>query len=89
MAHANRSAWAAEEEPCHQKLALDMWSFMKAKGSDKDADAQHVYDECMRQPEIGMMELIIPKVRVGVPTVAPFAKLLKDPCYWPYRHLIS
>jgi len=39
-----------------------MWAFMRGGGSAKDADAQHAYVECMRQPDIGMMELITPKV---------------------------
>lgn len=52
-----RSAWAAKYEACHQKLSLDMWAFMKAQGSAQDADAQHVYQECLRQPEIGLVEI--------------------------------
>lgn len=40
-----------------------MWAFMRGEGSAKDADAQHAYVECMRQPDIGMMELITPKVK--------------------------
>ena len=60
----NSSAWASEDEPCHQKLSLDMWAFMKAEGSTQDADAQHVYVECMKQPKMGMVELITPKVGV-------------------------
>ena len=39
-----------------------MWTYMKAEGSAKDADAQHVYVECLRQPEMGLVELITPKV---------------------------
>lgn len=74
--YANRSAWAAEDEPCHQKLPLDMWAFMRAQGSAKDADAQHVYDECMRKSEIGLMEIITPKVNVVVFTLAPLAEFL-------------
>lgn len=37
---------------------------MKAEGSAEDADAQHVYAECMRAPEVGLVELITPKVGV-------------------------
>lgn len=37
---------------------------MKAKGTAQDADALHVYVECMREPEVGLVELITPKVGV-------------------------
>ena len=64
VVRTSRSAWASEEEPCHQKLSMDMWTFMKAGASPPDADAQHVYDECMRQPDMGLVELITPEVFV-------------------------
>lgn len=60
--HSNRAAWASEDEPCQQKISMDMWTFMKAEGSAQDADAQHVYVECLRQPEMGLVELITPEV---------------------------
>eukprot|EP00904_Undaria_pinnatifida_P008994 jgi/Undpi1/5224/HiC_scaffold_2.g00506.m1 len=56
-----RSAWASEDEPCHQKISMEMWTFMKAGASPPNADAQHVYDECMRQPDMGLVELITPE----------------------------
>eukprot|EP00904_Undaria_pinnatifida_P008988 jgi/Undpi1/5219/HiC_scaffold_2.g00501.m1 len=34
---------------------------MKAGASPPDADAQHVYDECMRQPDMRLVELITPE----------------------------
>ena len=71
--HARSSAWGSEDEPCHQKLSLDMWTFMKAEGSAKDADAQHVYVECLQQPEMGLVELITPKVYANVRTPGEFA----------------
>ena len=37
---------------------------MKAGASPPNADAQHVYDECMRQPDMGLVELITPEVFV-------------------------
>lgn len=61
---ATRSTWASEDEPCHQKLPFDMWAFMKAEGSGEDADVKHVYVECLRKPELGMIELITPKVSI-------------------------
>ena len=39
-----------------------MWAFMKAEGPAKDADAQHVYVECMRQPEMALVELTTSEV---------------------------
>lgn len=35
---------------------------MKAEGPAKDADAQHVYVECMRQPEMALVELTTSEV---------------------------
>lgn len=62
LVHDDRSAWASDDEPCHQKISLDMWTFMRAQGSAQDADAQHVYVQCLQQPEMGLVELITPEV---------------------------
>lgn len=43
-----------------------MWAFMKAQGSAQDADAQHVYEECLRQPEMGLVEIITAEVGLKV-----------------------
>lgn len=64
----NRSAWRSESESCHQKLPFDLWAFMKADGSANDVDAKHVYVECFREPEVGLVELIISEVGVALPT---------------------
>lgn len=62
MVHADRSTWASGDEPCHQKLPFDLWLLMKAEGSAEDDDAQHVYVECLHEPEVGLVELITTKV---------------------------
>lgn len=75
LLYDNRSAWASENEPCHQKLSLDMWAFMKAEGSAKDADAKHVYDNCMLQPDMGLVELITHKVRAKLKSEQEFVRI--------------
>ena len=52
-----------------------MWAFMKAEGSTKDADAEHVYVECLLQPEMGLVELTTPKVRETLKREPEFARI--------------
>lgn len=48
-------------DSCHKKLSFELWTFMKAEGSEPDPVAEHVWTNCIRNTGVGLVELITPE----------------------------
>lgn len=57
-----RSEWDSSDEPCQKKMSFELWTLMKAEGSAQNSDAQYVRANCLQTKELGLIELITPKV---------------------------
>jgi len=57
----HRKEWTAAAEPCQKKLSFELWMLMKAEGS-AHPDAQYVRKNCIDTADVGLVELLTPKV---------------------------